>query len=193
MGLLTGSARAQGRIGTINLTNVFDNYWKTKQANAAIAESKADIEKDHKTMLDDYKKTNEQYQALLADANNQLFSAEERNKRQKSAEDKRKQVKEAQELIVDYERRASARIDEQLRRMRETILGEIRSAITAKAKAAGYALVLDTSAQSYLQTPIVLYSSGENDLTEAVLGQLNAAAPLDSAKPDEQPPANKDK
>ncbi len=192
MGLLTGSARAQGRIATIDLRKVFDNYWKTKQADATIKDSKADMEKEHKTMLDDYKKSNEEYQALLADANNQLLSTEERDKRKKSAEDKLKQMKDAQDLIVQYERQASTRIEEQLRRMRDTILGEIRTVITAKAKANGYALVLDTAAESYNKTPIVLFSNNENDLTEAVLGQLNAGAPVDTAaKPDQKPPDQK--
>src|ERR1039457_6572240 len=54
--LLGGSALAQGRIATVELRKVFDGYWKTKQADAALKDRAADIEKDHKTMLDDWKK-----------------------------------------------------------------------------------------------------------------------------------------
>ena len=82
--LLSGSALAQGRIATVDLRKVFDGYWKTKQADAALKDRAADIEKDHKTMLDDWKKTKEEYQTLLSEANNQTLSLEERDKRKKS-------------------------------------------------------------------------------------------------------------
>ena len=54
--LLSGSAWAQGRIATVELRKVFDNYWKTKQADVALKDRAADFEKDHKTMVDDWKK-----------------------------------------------------------------------------------------------------------------------------------------
>src|ERR1017187_7859125 len=97
--LLGGSALAQGRIGTVELRKVFDGYWKTKQADAALKDRAADIEKDHKTMLDDWKKAKDEYQTLLGDANNQTLSFEEREKRKKSAEDKLKQIKDSEDAI----------------------------------------------------------------------------------------------
>ena len=54
---------------------------------------------------------------------------------------------------------------------------EIRTAVDAKSKEGNYNLVLDTAAESAAQTPIVLYSSGTDDLTAIVLRQLNSTAP----------------
>ena len=34
--LLGSSASAQTRIGTVDLRKIFDSYWKTKQADAAL-------------------------------------------------------------------------------------------------------------------------------------------------------------
>ncbi len=42
--------------------------------------------------------------------------------------------------------------------------------------------MFDSSARSLSQTEVMLFNSGENDLTEAILKQLNAAAPIDSGK-----------
>ena len=98
--LLSGSAWAQGRIATVDLRKVFENYWKTKQADAALKDRAADMEKDHKTMIDDWKKAKDEYQTLLAEANNQTLSLEEREKRKKSAEDKLKQIKDAEDTIT---------------------------------------------------------------------------------------------
>ena len=188
--LLSDSAWAQGRIATVDLRKVFDNYWKTKQADAALKDRAADIEKDHKTMLDDWKKAKEEYQTLLTEANNQTLSLEERDKRKKSAEDKLKEIKDSEDAIAQYERQARTTLDEQRKRMRDSIVEEIRTTVNGKAKSAGYALVLDTAAESVNNTPIVLYSNNENDVTDAVLAQLNAGAPPETPK-QEAPAADK--
>src|SRR5208282_5523830 len=184
--LMNTTAWGQGRLATVDLHKVFDNYWKTKQADAALKDRAADIEKEHKSMLDDWKKAKVEYQTLLTEANNQTFSLEEREKRKKSAEDKLKQIKDSEDAIAQYERQARTTLDEQRKRMRDSIVEEIRTTVNGKAKSAGYALVLDTVAESANNTPIVLYSNNENDMTDAVLAQLNAGAPAETLKTDEQ-------
>jgi outer membrane protein len=180
------SALAQGRLATVDLRKVFDGYWKTKQADAALKERAADIEKEHKNMLEDWKKAKEDYQTLLTEANNQTLSVEEREKRKKSAEDKFKQIKDSEDQISQYERQARTTLDEQRKRMRDSIVEEIRTTVNGKAKAAGYALVIDTMAESANNTPVVLYSNNENDMTQVVLSQLNAGAPAETPKTEEK-------
>ncbi len=189
---LNGSAWAQGRFATVDLRKLFDNYWKTKQADAALKDRAAEIEKDHKTMLDDWSKAKEEYQNLLTEANNQNLSLEERDKRKKAAEDKLKQIKDTGDTIGQYERQARTTLDEQTKRMRSSIVEEIRTTVKGKASSAGYALVLDTTAESVTGAPVVLYSNNENDITEAVLAQLNAGAPVDTPKTEDKPISKKD-
>ena len=198
--LLGGSALAQGRIATVELRKVFDGYWKTKQADAALKDRAADIEKDHKTMLDDWKKAKDEYQTLLGDANNQTLSFEEREKRKKSAEDKLKQIKDSEDAITQYERQARTTLDEQKKRMRDNIVEEIRAAVNSKAKSGGYALVIDAGAESgngnpaagTPGTPVFLYTNSENDITEGVLSQLNAGAPAAPTKSEDKSADKKD-
>lgn len=190
--LMCGSAWGQSRIATIDLRKLFDNYWKTKQADAALKDRKADIDKEYKTMVDEWKKAKDEYQSLLGEANDQTRSLEERDKRKKSAEDKFKQIKESEDAITQYERSARTTLDEQKKRMRDSILDEIRTTVNGKAKAGGYMLVFDTAAESINNTPVVMFTSNENDLTEAVLAQLNAGAPADTAKADVKKPDAKD-
>jgi outer membrane protein len=186
LSLLSSSAWAQGRLATVDLRKVFEGYWKTKKADVQLKDRAADMEKEHKTMLDDWKKGKEEYQTLLTDANNQVLSPEERDKRKKSAEDKLKQLKETEDTIQQYERQAHTTLDEQKKRMRENILDEIRAAITAKAKAASYTLVVDSSAETVNLTPVLLYSNNENDITQAIVDQLNANAPVELLKSDDK-------
>src|SRR5205814_3454388 len=103
---LSCSALGQGRIATIDLRKVFDNYWKTKQADAALKDRAADMEKEHKNMLEDWKKAKEDYQGLLAGANDQAVSSDEREKRKKAAEEKLKYIKDTEDTILQYEKQA---------------------------------------------------------------------------------------
>ena len=184
--LLSTSAFAQGRLATVDLRKLFDGYWKTKKADAQLKERAADMEKEHKTMLDDWKKGKDEYASLLADANNQVLSPEERDKRKKAAEDKLKQLKETEDTIQQDERQARSTLDEQRKRMRDSILDEIKTAVSAKAKSSGFSLVIDTAAESANNTPVVLYTNDENDMTKGILDQLNANAPADLPKTDEK-------
>src|SRR6188472_1458287 len=92
--LLTTSAWAQGRVATVDLRKVFDTYWKTKQASTTLKNKAADLEKEHKNMLDDWKRGKEEYQTLLTGANDQAVSSDERAKRKKAAEDKLRDIKD---------------------------------------------------------------------------------------------------
>jgi Skp family chaperone for outer membrane proteins len=191
--LLGGSALAQGRVATVDTLKVFDSYWKTKQANAVLKDQLAEVEKADKEMTDGWKKAKEDYQKLLADANDQAVSADERNKRKKAAEDKLKDIKDTEDNITQFERQAHTRLNEQKARMRKNILDEIKLTVNSKAKAGNYSLVIDSGGQTYVAdpagpyyTPSVLYNNNENDLTEEVIKQLNAGAPVETPKAEEK-------
>jgi outer membrane protein len=188
-----GGAMGQARIGTIDLKKVFDNYWKTKQADAVIKDRAADMEKEYKNMLNDFEKSKTDYQSTVADANNQALSSEERDKRKKSAEDKLKQLKDLEDSITTYRRTATTTLEEQKKRMRDNILGEIKNILSAKAQTAGYSMVIDTAAESINATPVVMYLAADNnaDLTAPVLAQLNVGAPTETPKTDEKKPEAK--
>jgi outer membrane protein len=190
--LLSAPAMAQSRIGTVDLKKIFDNYWKKKEAEANLKEREADLVKEDKAMIDEYKKAKEEYQGSIADANNQALSTDERDKRKKVAEDKLKKLKLMEENIGEFEKTAKTRLGEQSQRMRSSIITEIRNAVSAKAKAAGYSLVIDTASESANLTPVILYSNNESDLTDAVLSQLNAGARVDGALSEEKKEDKKD-
>ncbi len=183
MTFLGGSALADSKIGTVDLRKLFDNYWKTKTAQAAIQERAAQLDKDDKGMKEDLKKGSDDYQKLLLQVNDQGISTDERERRKQAADDKLKQLQGSKTAIEQFERQAQTTLGEQRQRMRENILGEIKVAVNAKAKTEGYSLVLDSAAETVNGTLTVVYTNGENDLTDAILSQLNAGAPIDVSKP----------
>jgi outer membrane protein len=183
MTFLGSSALAQTKIATVDLKKLFDNYYKTKLAQASIQERAAQLDKDDKGMKDDFKKGSDDYQQLVAESSDQTLSADERARRKQAADDKMKQLQASQAAIKQFEQQAQTTLGEQRQRMRDNILVEIKAAVTAKAKAGGYSLVLDAAAETINNTLTIVYNNGDNDLTDGILAQLNAGAPIDVTKP----------
>jgi outer membrane protein len=177
----------QPKIAIVDMKKAFDSYYKTKQAEAQIKERATDSDKVYKGMIEDYKKANEEYRKLMESSNDQAVSPDERDRRKKTAESKVLELQEIEKSIKQFDQQARSSIGEMEKRMREKIVGEIREVVNSKAKAAGYTLVFDFAAVTAYQTPIILYTNGENDLTESIIKEINANAPagsLSSAAPD---------
>lgn len=183
-------AQAQPKIAVINLKTVFDGYWKTKQSDSTIKDRQGEFEKERKKMVDDYQKSNEEYRKLSESASDPAVSGDERDKRKKTAESKLVEIKEIEQNIGQFDRQFRTQITDQIKRMRDNIMREIREEVNAKAKTAGYNLVLDTAAESFNQTPILLYNSGTTDLTDEIVAKLNEKAPAGALtggdKPDDK-------
>jgi len=184
--LLALSARAADlKIGTIDLQKVFEKYWKTILANAAIQEELAGLQKENKALIEDHTKAVDDYKKALDEANNQAVSSDEREKRKKEAEGKLIRINDLRQTIDQFERTAKGNIEEKLRQSREKIVKEIKEVIATKCKSNGMSMVFD-SGTSEGRLPMVLYTNGTNDLTEEILAQLNANAPPDLPKPDDK-------
>jgi outer membrane protein len=178
LAILALPAQAQQiHLGTIDLHKVFDKYYKKIQAEAALKEREAELTKEEQAYVDDYNKTKEDYTKLLAAANDQTLSTEERDKRKSAAENKLQEIKSSENTIRTFEANARDQLDTQRKRMRDTLLQDIQDAVRAKAKSAGYTMVIDVSAESISGGPIVPFTNGDNDITDAILTQLNAGAP----------------
>jgi Skp family chaperone for outer membrane proteins len=172
-------ARAQTKIGTVDLKKLFDGYYKTKLATTAIQERADDLQKDYASMADDLKKHGDQYEATLESANDPAISDDERAHRKQTAADELKQLQDSKAAIDQFQRQAQVTLTDQKQRMRDNILTDIKKVVADKSKAAGDTLVLDTDAQTIDGTPVIVFGAGDNDLTDDVLKTLNAAAPPD--------------
>jgi outer membrane protein len=185
--LLTFSAAAQSnKIGIIDLRKVFDDYYKTKAADAKLKDQATDLDKERKALLDQYQKATDDYKKALDDANSQAVSADEREKRKKAAEGKLLEIKELEQNINQFDKQATTTLQERQRQMRDSILGEIRKVINDKAQAGSYSMIIDSASESINKTPVVMYNNGDNDITKSVLAQLNASAPSVTTKPDDK-------
>jgi outer membrane protein len=177
--LFVGSAvEAQPKVGIVDLKKVFEGYWMTKQADTEIKESEADYLKSRKRLVDDYQRANEEYKRVIESANDQALSSEERARRKTDAERRVVEMREIEQSIQLYDRTTRQNLEDQSLRLRGRILEKIREVIDTQARAGNYTFVIDTAAESVNRTPVILYHNSENDLTDGVLKELNAAAPI---------------
>jgi len=174
---LSVPAWGQSKIATVDMEKIFKGYWKTKQAEVALNQRMADLQKEIKDMADGLDKAQADYTTLLDQANDQALSADERAKRKQAAADKLKEISNSKVAMDQFSRQAQTQVMDQRQRMTANLVGEIQKAVGDKAKAGGYTLVVNSVAAE-----AIVYSSGD-DLTDTVLKQLNAGAPVDVTPP----------
>ena len=179
---LSVPALAQTKIATVDMEKLFKGYWKTRQAEAALNKRVADLQKEIRDMADGLDKAQTDYNRLLDQANDQALSAEERAKRRQAAADKLKEINNSKAAIDQFNRQAQAQVMDQRQRMTDNLVSDIQKHVADQAKADGYTLVVNSAV-----TQAVVYSSGD-DLTDAVLKQLNVNAPIELSQPGEVAP-----
>ncbi len=180
------TVQAQQKIAIVDMKKIFDGYYKTKQGTARLQEDGEAAKKALQGMYEDYQKANEEHKKLIDSTTDPVISSEERERRKKSAESKLLDLQDIERSIAQFNRDTTERLELQKRRMRDEIIRKIREVVNSRARAGSYSLVLDVSGESINQVPVVLFSSGQDDMTDGILGEMNAGAPpgiLDAPAP----------
>jgi len=172
------SATADTKIATVDMKKIFNGYWKTKQATAALENRETELRKEMKDMADSLEKAQTDYKQLLDQSNDPVISADERDKRKQAATDKAKEITSSKVALEQFQRQAEAQLADQSQRMSGNLVVDIQKAVADKAKAGGYSIVLNSAANE-----MVVYSDSQVDITDSVVAQLNAGAPIDLTKP----------
>ncbi len=182
---------AEQKIATVEMNRIFENYYKTKLANVTLRDEASGLLKSRKDLVEDYQKAGDDYKKALEEANNQALSADEREKRKKETEGKLLKVNDLRQQLEQFEKSATSQLEERQRIATEKIVAEIRAVISNQAKARGITLVLDSGVVGPSKTGVVLYNSGDHDLTDSVLKEINANAPADLPSDDKKPEEKK--
>ena len=179
------SAEAQSKVASVDMKKLFNGSWKFKQSSSILEDRKASLRKDLRSMAEEADKASAQYKQLLEQANDPLISADEREKRKSAATGKSKDANNSKVALEQYQRQAETSLVELEQRLSGSLVAEIQKKVIAKAKAGGYTVVLNIAA-----TEVVVYADPANDITESVLKEINADAPLDWLKPAGGLPSN---
>jgi len=201
-----GSALAQvpsGRIVTVDLNRVFNEYYKTPIATAKLKDTVDSYNKEQDEMIDQYKKQIEDLNKLRDDADKPEYTEEVKKQKEKAVQEKLGETQKTQRDIEEYKRSHQQILDQQTQRMRQTILSEIKDVIEKEARDANYTMVMDKSGNTLNGTPGIVFSQDSMDITDDIIKILNKNAPKssdvpaaetpktdDTAKPDTKPDSN---
>jgi len=166
------SAADQG-IVFIDLDRTFSDFYKTKLADAQLKEQADEFNDERTQLVDDYDNLQKEFNDLREKAQNTALSEDARSESRDLAEDKLIEIRDFESRIQRFDQSRKKQLDDQSRRMRKRIVGEIRKAIQNHARMEGYQAVLDSSAQSLNGVETVLFVDPKVDITDDVLDILN--------------------
>ena len=168
------SASAELKVASVDMRKLFNDYYKTKLAEDLLDKDKAKARKDLKAQADDIDKAQADYKQLLDQANDQAISSDARDKIKQSAADKAQQINDSKVAFDKYQREVEESLADKSQRMTANLINEIQKAVSDKAKLGGYSLVVNSASSES-----VIYVAPETDISDSVLAQLNAGAPVD--------------
>jgi Skp family chaperone for outer membrane proteins len=175
--LLPATARAQNKIGMVDMNLVFAEYHKTKDAKARYEEAQKAAEKDLSDRVETFKKGMDEITRISAEMEKSGLGKDARDAKMKEREAKVAAARELDREISDFRTARQKALEDQFLKLRREIVEDILKAVNDTVKEKGYDLVLDKSGLSSGAVPIVLYSSKDFDFSKDVLAALNADVP----------------
>lgn len=169
---LVGRAADQQMV-FINLDRAFNEFHKTKLADAQLKEQAEEFNEERRKLIADFEKLQEDFNALRDAAQDTALSETVKSTKRDEAEDKLVELREFENRIRRFDEARRKQLDDQSRRMRKRIVDEILQTAQNYARVQGYQAVIDSSAQSMNGVEVVVYLDSRLDITDQVLDQLN--------------------
>lgn len=186
----TASAADNINIATVDMQELFKQYYRTNEAQKQINVERARIQKDNNERLSRIR----ELETNLGNLRKQLEDpAINDSKKQTLYKDF--QTKQQEGIALDRERREflqrrNQALNEKMVQRMKGILEEIRKLVEEQAKKDDYDYVFDKSGLSTSQVPFLLYTKDATDITAVLLKDLNKDAPPESLKKEEEPKAD---
>jgi len=167
-------------IATVDMQELFKQYYRTNEAQKQINVERARINKDNNERLARIR----ELEKTLGDLRKQLEDpALNDSKKQTLFKDWQTQQQEG--IALDRERREflqrrNQALNEKMVQRMKGILEEIRKIVEEQAKKDNFDYVFDKSGLSTSQVPFLLYTKDATDITAGLLKDLNKDAPAES-------------
>jgi outer membrane protein len=175
-------------IATVNMQELFRQYYRTNEAQKKINVDRARIQKENNERLARLREIEENIGGLRKQLQDPSIND---SKKQQLFKDLQTQNDEG--TALDRERREflqrrNQALNESMVQSMRGILEEIRKLVEEQAKRDGYDYVFDKSGLSTSQVPVLLYTKDATDITAVLLKTLNKDAPAGSLTPEPAAP-----
>ncbi|MEO7098473.1 MAG: OmpH family outer membrane protein [Luteolibacter sp.] len=167
-------------IATVDMQELFKQYYRTNEAQKQINVERARINKDNNERLARIR----ELEKTLGDLRKQLEDPS-LNDSKKQTLFKDWQTQQQEGIALDRERREflqrrNQALNEKMVQRMKGILEEIRKIVEEQAKKDNFDYVFDKSGLSTSQVPFLLYTKDATDITAGLLKNLNKDAPAES-------------
>jgi outer membrane protein len=176
--ILASQARAEMKVGTIDMQKVFNGYYKTRDAEDKLKEAQKAYKDELDTRMDTYKKNMDLINKLNEEMNKPDTSGASKDQKAQERDSKIQETKGLEKEITEFRQTREKQIQEQLKRMRDAIVEDIMKVVNEQVKTQNYDFVFDKSGFSANNiVSVVLYAKDSYDFSESVVSRLNASAP----------------
>ncbi len=175
------SAQETMKVGTVDMKRLFQEYYKTKDAEKKVNEDKTKAKKELDDRQEKFKALIDSWNKAQTTLKDKMVNESLKEETQKKAAGIASEAKALEREITEFTRRRETQLGEQVGRMRKGIFEDIRQRVEEKAKRDNYDLVFDKSGMGSSGLPILLHSRLTKDFSEEVLSELNKNAPKDAS------------
>lgn len=162
---------AEFRVLTVDMGEIYNNYYRAQEAQSKFNSSVENAQEEIRKMIDEGRTMAEEFQELMAKANNPAYTEDAREKYGKQAEELQQQIRRKETEVNNFKQQA----DQQLAARRQSTLNlhldEIKLAVKQVAQRQGADMVLNSNGLG------IVYFQESSDITQSVLDILNADKP----------------
>jgi len=178
-------ASADLKVAVIDLSKAFEQYYKTKDAQAALKVKQDGYQKEIQDQINTYQHMGDEAQLLDKGANDQTLSQQARADKASALQAKKQDLVNLGNKIKEMEIERKRELDEELLQKHQQILSEISKVINDYSTPQGFDLVIDKSNVSAASgISIVLFNSNKlTDITTPIITILNKSAPAGGTTP----------
>jgi outer membrane protein len=169
--LCAGAFAQSPRIATVDLGQLFNQYWKVTESQAMFDDAVQKANEELESMMAKLQAADEAVGQAFARAQNPALSESAREAAQAEAMQKRERLLEQEAEVNQYGQRTNQNLSQQRQQIIQGHLSEIRGIVREIAADKGYDLVLNTDGGQ------VVFAADKFDITASVLSVLNADAP----------------
>ena len=157
-------ARAQLKIGTVDMDRVLKEYHKTKEAEAKLNEATNAAKKEYDERAEAYKKALDEINKLNAQLDTPVLSADAKASKSRERDEKIASLKNMEREINDFRQTREQQLQQQMVRLREGIVKEITDVMMERGKSKNLDLVFDKSGASLNRFSPILFFARQHGL-----------------------------
>ena len=174
------------KIGAVNMTKIFTEYYKTKKADAELKERAEGYGKELREKASELQRMEEEGKKLQQEAENPAFTDEKKSEKRKALETKLTEYRFLGQTVNDMKQSRQRELKEHETKVRNAIVEEITKIVQEKAKRDGFSLVIDKAGLTLNGVSAFIYVQDSMDITGDVIKTLNATAPASTEKAKEK-------